>query len=36
MMALEPEKRIDPDGAMKHPFLRDLLPKRKDAKPSGK
>ena len=31
MMALEPEKRIDPEGAMKHPFLRDLLTKRKEG-----
>lgn len=28
MMALEPDKRIDPDAAMRHPFLRPHLPKK--------
>lgn len=32
MTALEPEKRIDPDAALKHPFVRDVLPKRKEHK----
>lgn len=32
MMNLEPEKRIDPDAALKHPFVRDALPKRKEHK----
>ncbi|MEW5315716.1 MAG: hypothetical protein WDW38_007124 [Sanguina aurantia] len=26
MLALEPEKRIDPDAALRHPFVRDFLP----------
>lgn len=32
MMTLEPDKRIDPDSALKHPFVREVLPKRKEAK----
>lgn len=32
MINLEPEKRIDVDAALKHPFVRDVLPKRKEAK----
>ena len=31
MMNLEPEKRIDPEAAMKHPFLAPLLTKRSKA-----
>lgn len=28
MMMLEPEKRIDTDAAMRHPFVRAFLPKK--------
>lgn len=28
MMALEPERRIDPDAALRHPFVKSFLPKR--------
>ena len=31
MMNLEPEKRIDPESAMKHPFLAPLLAKKAKA-----
>ncbi|KIY97656.1 hypothetical protein MNEG_10308 [Monoraphidium neglectum] len=31
MMALDPEKRIDPDAALRHPFVRDYVPKKKGA-----
>ena len=34
MMNLEPEKRIDPDTAMRHPFIKDVLPKRKGERGS--
>ncbi len=27
MMALEPDKRMDTDAAMRHPFVRSYLPK---------
>ena len=27
MMMLEPERRIDPDAALRHPFVREFLPK---------
>jgi hypothetical protein len=30
-MALDPEKRIDPDAALRHPFVSPYLPKK--AKP---
>ena len=36
MMVLEPDKRIDPDTALKHPFVRDALPKRKEHKGGGR
>lgn len=36
MMALEPEKRIDPDAAMRHPFLRPHLPKKHEHDKGGK
>ena len=29
MMALDPDKRIDPDTALRHPFLKDYLPKKR-------
>jgi serine/threonine-protein kinase PRP4 len=32
MMALDPEKRLDPDQALRHPFVRDYLPKTKAKK----
>lgn len=36
MMMLEPERRIDPDAALRHPFVKDMLPKKEhDKKPSG-
>ncbi|GFH21630.1 protein kinase domain-containing protein, partial [Haematococcus lacustris] len=28
MMMLEPERRIDPDSALRHPFVKDYLPKK--------
>jgi hypothetical protein len=28
MMMLEPERRIDPDTALRHPFVRSHLPKK--------
>jgi hypothetical protein len=28
MMMLEPERRIDPDAALRHPFVRGHLPKK--------
>ncbi len=33
MMALEPERRIDPDAALRHPFVKDFLPRKE---PHGK
>lgn len=35
MMALDPEKRIDPDGALRHPFVKDYVPKKKAAPGGG-
>ena len=32
MMVLEPERRIDPDTALRHPFVRSFLPKRDNNK----
>jgi serine/threonine-protein kinase PRP4 len=29
MMALDPEKRLDPEQALRHPFVRDYLPRSK-------
>jgi len=29
MMALDPEKRIDPDGALRHPFVSPFVPKKR-------
>lgn len=31
MMALDPEKRIDPDAALRHPFVREYLPKKREG-----
>ena len=31
MMALDPEKRLDADGALRHPFVREYLPRKKDG-----
>jgi serine/threonine protein kinase len=31
MMTLDPEKRLDADGALRHPFVREYLPRKKDA-----
>lgn len=28
MTVLEPDKRIDPDAAMRHPFIKAYLPKK--------
>ena len=28
MLALEPEKRLDPDAALRHPFVKQYLPKK--------
>ena len=35
MMALDPEKRIDPDGALRHPFVKDFVPKKRPAGGAG-
>ncbi len=35
MMMLEPERRIDPDAALRHPFVKAFLPKR-DSQHGGK
>jgi serine/threonine protein kinase len=29
MMALDPDKRIDPDAALRHPFVKDFVPKKR-------
>lgn len=34
MMVLDPEKRIDPDAALRHPFVKDYVPKKR-AGPAG-
>ncbi|KAI8468803.1 MAG: kinase-like protein [Monoraphidium minutum] len=31
MMALDPERRIDPDAALRHPFVKDYVPKKRPA-----
>jgi hypothetical protein len=28
MMMLEPERRIDPDTALRHPFVKEMLPRK--------
>jgi serine/threonine-protein kinase PRP4 len=35
MMALDPEKRIDPDAALRHPFVKDFVPKKKGGGAGG-
>lgn len=35
MMMLEPEKRIDVDAALRHPFVKDFLPKKDKEHGSG-
>ena len=35
MFALEPDKRIDVDSAMRHPFVKSFLPKRHEPKAGG-
>ncbi len=30
-MALDPEKRIDPDAALRHPFVAPFVPKKRPA-----
>lgn len=29
MLALDPEKRVTPDAALRHPFVKPWLPKKK-------
>jgi serine/threonine-protein kinase PRP4 len=31
MLALDPDKRIEPDAALRHPFVREFLPKKKEG-----
>lgn len=35
MMMLEPEKRLDTDTAMRHPFVRSFLPKKHEHATTG-
>lgn len=32
MMALDPDKRLDPEAALRHPFVREHLPKKGKGK----
>lgn len=36
MMMLEPERRIEPDAALRHPFVKDFLPKKDKEGKGGK
>lgn len=36
MMALDPEKRIDPDDALRHPFIKNCREVLKQAGSAGK
>ncbi len=31
MMMLEPERRIDPDAALRHPFVKEFLPRKEPS-----